>query len=71
MRLSVASVNFSPDGREIGTVLEDDTARLWNALSGHPVGKPMKHDAEVLSANQPDGRFHRFGLWTAEDLENR
>ena len=63
---SVASVNFSPDGRQIVTASEDGTARLWNALSGHPVGKPMKHDAEVLSAEfSPDGQK----LVTARSME--
>ena len=42
--------DFSPDSWRVVTASEDGTARLWNALTGEPLGAPMKHEAEVLSA---------------------
>ncbi|MCG8345309.1 MAG: WD40 repeat domain-containing protein, partial [Chlorobiales bacterium] len=36
----------------------DNTARVWDAQTGKPVGQPMQHDASVQSAAfSSDGRF--------------
>jgi WD40 repeat protein len=49
-------VAFSPDGRRVVTGSENGTARLWDALTGQPIGEPMKHDGPIHSAQfSPDG----------------
>ncbi len=55
-RATVAA--FSPDGKRVLTAGEDKAARLWDAVTGKPVGEAMKHDAPVnAAAFSPDGRF--------------
>ncbi len=52
----VMHVAFSPDGSRIATASSDKTARIWDALTGAPLGKPMKHDETVTCvAFSPDG----------------
>ena len=43
---SWASVAFSPDGTKVATV-DSKTARVWDAMTGQPLGPPMKHDGNV------------------------
>src|SRR5439155_1597697 len=51
----VNSAQFGPDGQRVVTASWDETARLWNAASGKPVGEPMKHEEAVNSAQfSPD-----------------
>jgi dipeptidyl aminopeptidase/acylaminoacyl peptidase len=39
------------------TASGDNTARLWDAASGKPIGEPMKHEGSVQSAQfSPDGQ---------------
>jgi WD40 repeat protein/tetratricopeptide (TPR) repeat protein/tRNA A-37 threonylcarbamoyl transferase component Bud32 len=53
----VRAVAFSPDGKTILTGSQDNTARLWDAASGQPVGQPMRHQFGIPSvAFSPDGR---------------
>jgi hypothetical protein len=53
----VHSAQFSPNGQRVVTASEDDTARLWDAASGKPIGPPMRHERAVTSAHfSPDGR---------------
>jgi WD40 repeat protein len=50
---------FSPDGRTIGTVGWDSTARVWDAATGHPLGPPFvsPHDPDDYAfAFSPDCR---------------
>ncbi len=35
---------FSPDGRRILTAALDNTARLWDATTGRPIGRPLEHE---------------------------
>jgi WD40 repeat protein/serine/threonine protein kinase len=73
---------FSPDGKRI--VIRDDehTARIWNAIDGAPIGKPMMHQDRITGpwgdgilsiAFSPDGQTiltlgHRTArLWSAAD----
>jgi Tol biopolymer transport system component len=54
----VLNAAFSPDGKRFVTAsADDDTARLWNAETGKPVGDPLKgHRGLVWSAAfRPDG----------------
>jgi hypothetical protein len=54
---SVNAASFSPDGRRIVTASQDETARVWDAESGKPVGDPMRHQGSVTAASfSPDGR---------------
>ena len=53
----LTSLVFSPDGKMILTGSDDGTARLWNSLSGEPVGRTMQHSKNVMAvAFSPDGR---------------
>ncbi len=48
---------FSPDGRRVVTASDDQTARVWVADTGKPVGAPLQHRSIVNSAAfSPDGR---------------
>ncbi|KIK38133.1 hypothetical protein CY34DRAFT_809670 [Suillus luteus UH-Slu-Lm8-n1] len=54
---SVWSVSFSPDGTRIVTGSQDNTVRLWDAVTGEPVGGPLRgHTSAVTSVSfSPDG----------------
>ena len=57
MTALLLSAQFSPDGQRVVTASRDNTARLWDAASGKPIGKPMKHEDTVWSAQfSPDGQ---------------
>jgi dipeptidyl aminopeptidase/acylaminoacyl peptidase len=54
---AVRSAQFSPEGRRVVTASDDKTARLWDAVSGKPIGEPMRHEKAVNSAQfSPDGQ---------------
>jgi hypothetical protein len=53
----VTSAQFSPNGQRIVTGSADKTARLWDVVSGKPIGEPMKNEDAVTSAQfSPHGR---------------
>jgi WD40 repeat protein len=53
----VTSAQFGPNGQRIVTGSADKTARLWDVVSGKPIGEPMKHEDAVTSVQfSPDGR---------------
>jgi WD40 repeat protein len=52
----INSALFNPDGTEVVTASDDQTARLWDGHTGQPSGDPMVHDGPVVSAVfSPDG----------------
>ncbi len=52
----VWAVAFSPDGTKLLTGSKDQTAQLWDARTGHPIGGPLRHDQPVWAvAFSPDG----------------
>ena len=56
MRDEVRSAAFSPDGTRVVTASIDETARVWDAATGKPLGEPMRHEGGVDSAAfSPDG----------------
>ncbi len=57
----VTAVAFSPDGRAVLTgklaMRTIRAARLWDAATGEPIGKPLRHEGAVLAvAFSPDGK---------------
>jgi WD40 repeat protein len=41
---------FSPDGQRVVTASTDNTARVWNAATGHVIPKLEGHSGWVFSA---------------------
>ena len=49
-------MKFDRDGKRILTVSSDNTVRLWDAQNGLPMGFPMSHTSQIMSALfSPDG----------------
>ena len=49
---------YSPDGKTVITGSRNDlSARLWDAATGKPIGRPLTHQSGVLSVSfSPDGK---------------
>jgi WD40 repeat protein/serine/threonine protein kinase len=70
---AVMAVAFSPDGKTVLTGCVDSTARLWDADTAVPLGKPLQHRDEIRAvAFSPDGKTVLTGsddgtarLWSA------
>jgi tetratricopeptide (TPR) repeat protein len=59
----VRCVAFSPDGKLIVTGSANE-ARLWDAATGLPIGKPLVHSDMVVSLGfSPDGQAILTGSW--------
>jgi WD40 repeat protein/serine/threonine protein kinase len=57
-RLWVHRVAFSPDGRTFASAGDDNSAQVWDAESGLPVGKALQHGAAICDVEfSPDGRL--------------
>lgn len=78
----VWDAKFSPNGRLVATACHDGTARLWDATSGGPVGKPMQHQSTVqrvafspnssrLVTTSWDGSARVWDAATAEPISPR
>jgi len=53
----VVDVAFSPDGKAVITGSHDNTARLWDAATGEPIGAPLAHkDAVRAVAFSPNSK---------------
>ncbi len=56
-REGIRRVRFDPGGNLVVTASEDNTARLWEVVSGTPRGGSLHHVADVYDvAFSPDGR---------------
>jgi hypothetical protein len=54
---AVRSAAFSPDGKRVVTVSDDNTARIWDAERGSEIASLKGHTGTVLSAAfSPDGK---------------
>src|SRR6202008_3161525 len=54
---AINCVQFSPDGHQLLTASNDNTARLWDTATGKPIGDLMTHQGWVYTAQfSPDGR---------------
>jgi eukaryotic-like serine/threonine-protein kinase len=54
---AVMGVAFSPDGKTVLTGCLDGTARLWDAATTKPLGKPLPHQDQVRAvAFSPGGK---------------
>ena len=53
---------FSPDGKTVLTGSRDQTARLWDAATGMPLGPAIPHPAQIVAvAFSPDGKSFLTG----------
>lgn len=54
----VHCATFSPDGRQILTTGQDGAARLWDAVTGHPLTPPLRHTGRDIyhGSFSSDGR---------------
>lgn len=52
------AVAFSPDGKALLTGSRASAPRLWNPVTGEPIGEPLAHPGEIRAvAFSADGRF--------------
>ena len=60
-------MTFSPNGRTFATGCGDGMDRLWDAASGHAIGRPLLHRGPVRAlafGPRPRDRVADGGRWT-------
>jgi WD40 repeat protein len=63
----VNSAAFSPDGRQLLTGSDDQTARLWDAWTGEAIGSPFLHPSPVVHvALSSDGQLAAAAMATGQ-----
>jgi serine/threonine protein kinase/WD40 repeat protein len=57
-RPAVLALSFSPNGRGIALGCDDQTARLWDAVTGRPIGVELPHRQPLVNKVifSPDGK---------------
>ncbi|HEX7859663.1 MAG TPA: WD40 repeat domain-containing serine/threonine-protein kinase [Verrucomicrobiae bacterium] len=50
----ITALAFSDSGKRLVTCSEDYSAKLWDAATGQPIGKPMRHSWQVMGADFSD-----------------
>ncbi|WP_170156036.1 WD40 repeat domain-containing protein [Umezawaea tangerina] len=65
----VLAVAYSPDGKTVASVGDDNTIRLWDVGTRSQIGDPLAGDNGVLSvlAFSPDGRTLAAGGFDSDD----
>jgi WD40 repeat protein len=49
-RSGCSTAAFDPAGERVVTASDDGTGRIWDARTGEPIGKPLRHQGAVFSA---------------------
>jgi WD40 repeat protein len=53
----ISAVAISPDGKTAVTASKDKTVRLWDMVTGRPIGGPLRHEQPLWAvAFSPDGK---------------
>jgi WD40 repeat protein/tetratricopeptide (TPR) repeat protein/predicted Ser/Thr protein kinase len=58
---AVAWAEFSPDGTRVVTASHDGTAQVWDAPSGRPAVRALRHEGARVARFSPDGRLVATG----------
>lgn len=62
----VTDARWSPDGKTVVTSSLDDTAQVWDAATGHPIGHALQHKKGIVRvAFDPAGRRVVTASWDA------
>jgi WD40 repeat protein len=64
LAVKVGAAAFDLAGERVVTASDDNTARIWDARSGEPIGKPLQHaDMVWAAAFDPTGERVVTASW--------